>query len=617
MTVSSSTYKNTYTTNGTTTVFPYTFRILDSSHIRVDLVTSANVTTQVTSGFTVDGVDSANGGNITFTVAPTTGQTLVIRREMPFTQETNYTEYSALPAIDLENNMDRLMMSVQQIKEITDRSLRSNAANSTALDDLPLLSGKSGYVMIVNADEDGFDLVPSSTFDRAAGANPPFDYVNISGSTISITLTNGSLTLSSNGTGRIILGQATSAGINLAADQPICDSSNNEYIKFVKADSAVNEITINNSATGTGPIISATGGDSNIEINFQTKGTGTYNMKGTSTSAAKLRLYEQTTNGTNYIELICPSSLSANRTYTLPSADGSADQLLKTNGSGTWSFVSISSLSGVPNARIGIPGGRLGHSAYADATITTNLYYYPYISNTIPLYYNSAWGWYSIGNGVSCTIASLTSGKLNDIFAYYNGSSVIIYGVAWTNDTTRATALTTQDGVYVLSGDATRRYLGTVYVNVSSQILDLTRTRHVYNMYNKLPRIISTGSFSDTSYNTASYRQYNGSASADIEIVNGLANTLQVGVSARATVQSDTASTTIAIGIGLDSTTVNDGDYDLASTPNGLVNFVHRAEYSTNIAVGRHTVSLLQKGHGSGTQSWRASISKMSGIIHI
>jgi hypothetical protein len=52
------------------------------------------------------------------------------------------------------------------------------------------------------------------------------------------------------------------------------DDSNNEYIKFVKTSSAVNEISVTNQATGSGPDISATGGDTNIDLNINGKGLG-------------------------------------------------------------------------------------------------------------------------------------------------------------------------------------------------------------------------------------------------------------------------------------------------------------------------------------------------------
>jgi hypothetical protein len=57
----------------------------------------------------------------------------------------------------------------------------------------------------------------------------------------------------------------------------------------------------------------------------------------------ELRFRENTTNGTNYIGFKAPTSLTVDKTYTLPSADGTSGQVLQTNGSGVLSFSSVSS----------------------------------------------------------------------------------------------------------------------------------------------------------------------------------------------------------------------------------------------------------------------------------
>ena len=54
----------------------------------------------------------------------------------------------------------------------------------------------------------------------------------------------------------------------------INDVNGNEEIKFTATASAVNEISVTNSATGTNPEISATGSDTNIGLSITTKGTG-------------------------------------------------------------------------------------------------------------------------------------------------------------------------------------------------------------------------------------------------------------------------------------------------------------------------------------------------------
>lgn len=49
---------------------------------------------------------------------------------------------------------------------------------------------------------------------------------------------------------------------------------------------------------------------------------------------AQLRFYETSTNGTNYVALRAPASLSANRTFTLPDSYGTSGHFLTTDGSG-------------------------------------------------------------------------------------------------------------------------------------------------------------------------------------------------------------------------------------------------------------------------------------------
>jgi hypothetical protein len=57
----------------------------------------------------------------------------------------------------------------------------------------------------------------------------------------------------------------------------------------------------------------------------------------------EIRFRETTANGTNYVSLKAPASLSADLTFTLPTADGTNGQVLTTNGSGVLSFATPAS----------------------------------------------------------------------------------------------------------------------------------------------------------------------------------------------------------------------------------------------------------------------------------
>jgi hypothetical protein len=57
----------------------------------------------------------------------------------------------------------------------------------------------------------------------------------------------------------------------------------------------------------------------------------------------EIRFREATANGTNYVSLSAPASLSADLTFTLPATDGTNGQVLGTNGSGVLSFITPAS----------------------------------------------------------------------------------------------------------------------------------------------------------------------------------------------------------------------------------------------------------------------------------
>jgi hypothetical protein len=113
---------------------------------------------------------------------------------------------------------------------------------------------------------DGADDISLATIDHVANT------VNWLDSTVSIT------GLATTATGTVLTLTDThlnsTVSIRLPNATAIADDSGNEYIKFAKTSSAVNEITITNSATGNSPDLSVTGGDTNIGLSITTKGTG-------------------------------------------------------------------------------------------------------------------------------------------------------------------------------------------------------------------------------------------------------------------------------------------------------------------------------------------------------
>jgi hypothetical protein len=132
MTVSSTTTKNSYSGDGSQTVFAYTFKIFDDDDITVIVRSSAGTeTTQTkTTHYTISGVGDAGGGNITFVTAPASGETVVLLRDTALTQTTDYTPNDPFPASAHEDALDRLTFQAQEIQEELDRAIKVSRTNS-------------------------------------------------------------------------------------------------------------------------------------------------------------------------------------------------------------------------------------------------------------------------------------------------------------------------------------------------------------------------------------------------------------------------------------------------------------------------------------------------------
>ena len=72
-------------------------------------------------------------------------------------------------------------------------------------------------------------------------------------------------------------------------------------------------------------------------------GSHRYWTRESSSVGSRVNLVEGTSNGSSYVSLKSPDSLSGIVTFTMPGSDGSNGQVLTTNGSGTLSFTTLSS----------------------------------------------------------------------------------------------------------------------------------------------------------------------------------------------------------------------------------------------------------------------------------
>ena len=170
------------------------------------------------------------------------------------------------------------------------------------------------------------------------GTNPDIDDTGFITAASTDTLTNKTLTAP----------KIADAGF-------IADANGNEQIIFQTTSSAVNELEVTNGATGNPPIIGASG-ETNVDVHIKPKGSGETRI-GTGAAAATLTtegahdLVLDTNSGSNSGTITITDGAGGNITITpngsgnivldgltFPNADGSANQALITNGSGTLSF---------------------------------------------------------------------------------------------------------------------------------------------------------------------------------------------------------------------------------------------------------------------------------------
>jgi hypothetical protein len=134
MTISSTTVKNSYSGDGSNDTFVYGFKIFASSDLQVIIrsATGTETTKTLTTDYTVTGVGTASGGNVVFesTAIPTATETVVLIRNVPQTQAIDYIANDPFPAETHEEGLDRATMTIQQMQEEINRSIKLSKTNT-------------------------------------------------------------------------------------------------------------------------------------------------------------------------------------------------------------------------------------------------------------------------------------------------------------------------------------------------------------------------------------------------------------------------------------------------------------------------------------------------------
>lgn len=234
----------------------------------------------------------------------------------------------------------------------------------------------------------------------------------------------------------------------------------------------------------------------------------------------------------------------------------------------------------------------------ADVTAATTIFLSPCGGNRLDLPDSS-------GNPQRVTSAEFsiavpaTTSQMYDIFGFLNGATATLELLAWTNDTTRATAIVRTNGRWMKSGDSTRMYLGSFRTTtVSGQTEDSAAKRYLWNYYNRVPvPVLKFDSTDSWGYTSTTIRQANGAAANQVDIVVGLAeSTLDLSLTGIST----GAAGNISVGIGEDVTNAYTTGAQLYSLRAGDGNFITLTTRLVKMpAIGRHFYSWNESGNAT------------------
>ena len=150
MTISTTTIKNSFSGNGSTSAFTYTFKISANSEMQVIIRSSAGVETIKSLGthYNVSGAGNSGGGTVTFTSGniPASGETVVLRRVTAQTQTMDLIDNDPMSADTIETAHDKSIALIQELQEQLNRSIKvSRTATITTpeiTDDASARAGK-------------------------------------------------------------------------------------------------------------------------------------------------------------------------------------------------------------------------------------------------------------------------------------------------------------------------------------------------------------------------------------------------------------------------------------------------------------------------------------------
>jgi hypothetical protein len=246
----------------------------------------------------------------------------------------------------------------------------------------------------------------------------------------------------------------------------------------------------------------------------------------------------------------------------------------------------------------------------ADSTTLSTVFLAPYKGNRLALWDGAQWQLIFPPSEVSLAVTGRTTDLPFDVFAFLNNGAVTLEFLNWASATARATGLAKVDGVWTKTGDATRRYLGSIRPRSATSFhwvtsgLDAPCKLDLWNADNKIDVAFQLRTGTNTwAYTLATWRQAQGSVNYQVDIMVGLQEsyfTADLLVSSR----NSTISIPRQVGIGFDSTTAFTGVTSATANTVASIECDQNARISNQPGIGRHFYAWLEISTATGTCTW-------------
>jgi hypothetical protein len=365
----------------------------------------------------------------------------------------------------------------------------------------------------------------------------------------------------------------------------VSDMVAGQSVIFVVADAGTDIITIKH---GTGNILCP--GESDIELEYGSI-SGTYDGTNLLMAGGGGGITVEEQDGTPTVSNVTTIKVT-NGTLT---DDGSGVVSIDTGGGGGSGEVIPTTF----NARLTLETGvSVSTSDQADKT---TLYLTPHNGTKIALYYSSAWVYYDLSADLSLAVGAYTASSAYDIWCYSNAGTPTLDSTVWADPAVEPTR-GTQDGITTKSGDATRRYVGSIYIDSGQKCQYTVLKRFVWNYYNIVNAPLVVKSSAAHTYNATTHRPINNDTSFKVEFIVGIKKPITFNLAG--VCKAGAAGSNCYVGISTDSPTyVINQSYGAASNYNAnyLTGYTGGTDY---LVAGYHYVYGIESGDASNAASF-------------